>query len=202
MNARAATASVSPDETMLAAEARGGDRAAFAELVRRHQARVRVLISAYLRRPDQVDDLAQDVFLIAFRRLPTYRGEVPPRQWLLGIARKRLLEHLRAEARRDARHRRSLEGVLGARRVLRLEDDEELLRAERALTALETCLDALPPEGAGMLRAFYFEASTSGEIARRTGRGESGVRMALLRLRQGLRACLERRLSAEGPPWR
>lgn len=63
------------------------DRAAFGELVQRHQSVVRHFLR-HLTRGDVAlaDDLAQETFLQAWRRLARFRGESAFSTWLLGIA--------------------------------------------------------------------------------------------------------------------
>jgi RNA polymerase sigma-70 factor (ECF subfamily) len=90
------------DEGGLVAAAQGGDRAAFATLVGRHQSRVRRQLRHALRHHDAVaDDLAQDTFVLAWRALPSFRGESRLATWLHRIAHRRLLMHWRAEANRS-----------------------------------------------------------------------------------------------------
>ena len=78
----------SRDEPLFIERARGGDRAAFSQLVRMHQAVVRAYLGAHVREAEAADDLAQEVFLRAFRRLDAFQlpdsGTMRP--WLLGIA--------------------------------------------------------------------------------------------------------------------
>jgi RNA polymerase sigma factor (sigma-70 family) len=76
----------------LTARAAAGDAAAFAALVREHQSRVR----AFLRRLTRgdatlADDLAQETFLEAFRKIAQYRSEGSFGGWLCGIAWSRFL---------------------------------------------------------------------------------------------------------------
>jgi RNA polymerase sigma-70 factor (ECF subfamily) len=54
-----------------------------------------------------VDDVVQEVFLAAYRRLETYDGRAPPRAWLFGIA----LNVVRMARRGESRHRRRVEAV-------------------------------------------------------------------------------------------
>jgi DNA-directed RNA polymerase specialized sigma24 family protein len=70
---------------------------------------------------------------------------------------------------------------------------------EQERNALLECLKALPRQSAALLSQFYFEARGAAEIARESGRKESGVRMALLRIRQGLRKCIQQRTGAVQP---
>ena len=48
------------------------------------------------KRPDAADDISQDVFLKAYRKLSSFRGESSVRTWLLGIARHASLNYMRA----------------------------------------------------------------------------------------------------------
>jgi RNA polymerase sigma-70 factor (ECF subfamily) len=77
------------------------DRAAFGELVLRHQSAVRRFLR-HLSRGDlaQADDLAQDTFVQAYRSLAHYRGGAEFSTWLLGIAHN----HWRNARRRQRPH--------------------------------------------------------------------------------------------------
>ncbi len=80
------------------------DRAAFGELVRRHQSAVRNFLR-HLTRHDSAlaDDLAQDTFLQAFHGLARFRGGASFSTWLLGIA-----HNLHRNAQRRQRNHVSL----------------------------------------------------------------------------------------------
>ncbi len=86
------------------------DRAAFGELVRRHQSAVRHFLR-HLARGDAAlaDDLAQETFVHAWRSLARFRGEASFSTWLLGIAHN----HWR-NARRRAREHASLDEAQAA----------------------------------------------------------------------------------------
>ena len=63
------------------------DQHAFAELVRRYQSPVRAFLSRLTRGDAHLaDDLAQETFLKAWRKLHTYRGTARFSTWLFGIA--------------------------------------------------------------------------------------------------------------------
>ncbi|MCU0621379.1 MAG: RNA polymerase sigma factor [Gemmatimonadales bacterium] len=73
-------------DLQLVAAYRSGDELAATELVRRHgQPLARFLYGAGAM-PDEVDDLVQETFFRAFRRLDTWRGEGSMRSWLCTIA--------------------------------------------------------------------------------------------------------------------
>jgi RNA polymerase sigma-70 factor, ECF subfamily len=65
--------------------ARQGDTAAFGELVDRHRVAVYRAAFAALGSPAEAEDAAQDAFLLAYRRLESFRGEASFKTWLLTI---------------------------------------------------------------------------------------------------------------------
>ncbi len=75
------------DSELIARALASDDRAAFGELVRRHQSAVRHFLR-HLTRGDAAtaDDLAQDTFVDAHRKLGTFRAQSTFPTWLLGIA--------------------------------------------------------------------------------------------------------------------
>jgi RNA polymerase sigma-70 factor (ECF subfamily) len=82
--------------------ARGGDRAAFGELVRKYAGLVRALVSARLGSGPDAEDAAQDVFLRAFERLAGLEDPERFAGWLSTIAVNRALESRRRAGRRRA----------------------------------------------------------------------------------------------------
>lgn len=184
-------------ETTWIEEARKGSAEAFSGLVRLHQAAVRAYIGRFLRDRDLVDDLAQETFLGAFRTLSTYRGEAPLRLWLLGIARHRALMHLRDEQRRRTGLHETLQGTVAEILTRRAEEETPEVH-ERRLAALRACIEGLAPTSAEMVDAFYFKGVPAVEIARATGKKEGAVWMAILRIRQALRQCMDLKLEAPG----
>ena len=189
----------SDHEARLIEKSRQGDAASFAQLVSDHQGRVRAYIGGSIHRPDVVDDLAQEVFLSAFRSLDSYKGDAPFGVWLLGIARHKTLMYLRQEVRRLTRETGSVEAVLAPFRVRLVEADEmDLARREREISVLQRCLESLPTGGAEMIADRYFRTRSISDIARDLGKREGAVRMTLLRLRHALRTCVEQRLGKEG----
>ncbi|MGH9000375.1 MAG: sigma-70 family RNA polymerase sigma factor [Acidimicrobiia bacterium] len=88
--------------TTLLLAARDGDRLALSSWIRRSQAEVWRMCSQLVS-SDQADDVTQEVYLRAWRALPSFRGDSSARTWLLSIARRTC-----ADAVRDLRRRRRL----------------------------------------------------------------------------------------------
>jgi RNA polymerase sigma-70 factor, ECF subfamily len=179
-------------------QARAGSHEAFAELVRRHHRLVRVFLARFVRAPEAVDDLAQEVFLSAYRSLDDFDRRASWQTWLLGIARHRALHYLRGEARRHRREQRRLAEALDEWQRQQAEVEGFALEGvEAEVAALRACLQQLPPASLQVIKDHYYEGHTAEEIAVRLGRKGGAVRMLLLRLRHALRDCIQRRLAGE-----
>lgn len=90
------------DLTRWALAARDGDEAATTAFVRASRADVWRLVAHVAGRP-VADDLAQETYLRAFRSLRRFRAESSARTWLLSIARRVAVDHLRVRSRRPHR---------------------------------------------------------------------------------------------------
>jgi RNA polymerase sigma-70 factor (ECF subfamily) len=83
----------------LVARARSGEAGAFAALVRRHQGAVYRAALAAVGSHADAEEAAQDAFVLAWKRLDTFRGEAAFRTWLLAIAWKQALNRRRSLVR-------------------------------------------------------------------------------------------------------
>jgi RNA polymerase sigma-70 factor (ECF subfamily) len=177
-------------EASLLERAVRGDLEAFSELVRTHYPAIRVYLGGQIHDPGALDDLAQDVFLRAFRGLQALRHRVAFRAWLIGIARNRVLEHLRERMRRDNAVRNRFELLLDEAQIAFLESEDDDVRRGVDLEALRQCMGRLPAGSARLVEEHYFQGRTIASMAREGRRSAGSVRMALLRLREALRECI------------
>ena len=83
-------------EQRLVGEARAGDEPAFERLYRRHVARVHTL-ACRMASAEAADDLTQDIFIRAWDKLPTFRGESSFATWLHRLAVNVILGQRRGE---------------------------------------------------------------------------------------------------------
>src|SRR5512133_2168108 len=88
------------EEAALVRAARNGDREAFMQLVRVHQAGVRAFAHGLLGDRVLAEDIAQEAFLRAWRGLEKFRGEAAFATWLYAIARRVALDEVRRPALR------------------------------------------------------------------------------------------------------
>lgn len=187
------------DEVQWVQQARGGSTEAFGKLVLLHQSHVRAYLASFVRNPEVADDLAQEVFLNAYRNLGTYQGDAPLRIWLFGFARNLALNHLRQDARRLSRESSRLVQDLAQWRMAELESPlAEPAARETELLALRECVERLPKESSRVVNAFYFESRSAVEIGEMLGRTANTIRLLLFRVRKGLRQCVEARTASAG----
>ncbi|MDD3530161.1 MAG: RNA polymerase sigma factor RpoE [Gallionellaceae bacterium] len=72
-------------DRQLVERARLGDKRAFGLLVEKYQRRLHRLLSRMVRDPDEIDDIAQETFIKAYRALPNFRGDAAFYTWLYRI---------------------------------------------------------------------------------------------------------------------
>ena len=99
---RASEAGTRPVDLLVEAF-REGRPGAFDAIVRAHQDRVYAFCARMLSDREDALDIAQEVFLSAYRNLPGFRGESSLSTWLLRIATNRCLNRIRQRTARAAR---------------------------------------------------------------------------------------------------
>jgi RNA polymerase sigma-70 factor (ECF subfamily) len=87
-------------EADLIARCRRGDASAFEELYNRHASRLYNLAFRMVGNGADAEDLLQDIFLTAYRKLDTFKGESSLGTWLYRLGVNACLDHLRSRAAR------------------------------------------------------------------------------------------------------
>jgi len=167
------------DEIALVRAARKGDRAAFGRLYERYGRMVRGVLLARAPR-SEVDDLTQEVFVAAWRRIARLRDDAAFGGWLAMIARHRASDYHRT-----------------ARDETELLDNAASTRppSDEAAAALDA-IRGLPEAYRETMILRFVEGMTGPEIAARTGLTADSVRVNLHR---GMRLLRERlAVSAHG----
>jgi len=166
-------------ESALVAASRDGDQGAFAELVRRHQTRVFRLAGRFFRGREDVEDVAQDTFVTAWRRLGTYAARAPFEHWITRVCLRVCYARLSADRRRESPVG-SPDSVIAPRDVV-------------ASIDLERLLAQLNPADRFVLLLLDGEGWTVKEIAERVGWTATNVKVRAFRARRRLRRVLEDR---------
>ena len=180
--------------------ARAGDESAFAEMVRRYSPRVFRVSARFFRRREQVEEVAQEVFLKAFTQLEAFEGRGSLEGWLARIAANTCLNMLRSARRRPeltasdltedeaAWLDNKLAGVAGERHR----------SAERAVVAADLTdrvFETMTPEDRLVLMLIDGEDASVKDVAELTGWSESNVKVRAFRARRRMREAVERLLA-------
>jgi RNA polymerase sigma-70 factor, ECF subfamily len=180
MSSGAHVGEVSEDAQLVAA-VRNGDRTAFGLLYEKHARMIHGVLLAHVPHAD-ADDLVQDVFLAALRKLGSLREPAAFEGWLLAIARNRANDF----------HRRARESDELPEEIRDSSGKED----REARAALET-IRSLPEAYRETLILRFVEGMTGPEIAARTGLTPGSVRVNLHRGMKQLRERLGGNVSHE-----
>jgi RNA polymerase sigma-70 factor, ECF subfamily len=169
------------EDKRLVEAARDGDRAAFGRLYDQYARMVHGVLLARVPR-NVVDDLVQDVFIAALRRLSGLREAASFGAWLAAIARNRANDY----------HRRSLpeDQLMDDTSDQDIESVSARGSTEDQAAAILDALRSLPAAYRETLILRLVEGMSGPEIATRTGLTEGSVRVNLHRGMQQLRAKL------------
>jgi RNA polymerase sigma-70 factor (ECF subfamily) len=162
-----------PSDAALVVAAREGDRAAFAALYERYARMVHGLLLARVP-ASEADDLVQDVFLQALRRLHSLREPAAFGGWLAMIARNRAHDFFR-RSRETEELTEQIPGGSGG--------PSERAEAHRVLAVIQS----LPEAYRETLILRLVEGMTGSEIAARTGHTPASIRVNLHRGMKQLR---------------
>ena len=173
-------------------EAAGGNREAFDGLVRRYQAQIVNLARAMTASDADVDDLAQEVFIRAWRAMAGFRSQSTFRTWLYGIAINVIRTH---------RGRRSRLRLLfwtapktadpGADPLERASADDGIEAPLAIRDAIDRALATLPPDMREAVVLRDVQGLDYREIADALGIPVGTVESRIFRARQRLRPLLE-----------
>ena len=182
------------DDAAFVARARHGDPSGFDEIVRRHHKRVYTLAYRMLRHPQDAEDVTQEAFLNAYRRLDQLREAGSVDAWVCRIASNLCLERLRSPRYRAEVPMPSPE-LAPADPATPDEGTAETVARVRAAVA------ELPPKYRLAVVAYYLHGYSYDEAARLIGVKARTLKTQLYRARQRLAALLEdpTRASEEEP---
>jgi RNA polymerase sigma-70 factor (ECF subfamily) len=166
-----------------------GDSSAFDVLVRKYQHRVIGLIGRYVHDWSECQDVAQEVFMRAYRALGGFRGDAQFSTWLHRIAVNTAKNHLVAQNRRPPTDDIDVMDAEQYDMSLRLRDtdtpEHELLRQEIESTVM-AAVGRLPTELREAITLREVEGLSYEEIAERMGCPIGTVRSRIFRAREAI----------------
>jgi RNA polymerase sigma-70 factor (ECF subfamily) len=161
----------------------------FEARVREHQSGLRAFIRALGADEAWVDDLAQEAFIVAYRRLDQFEPGTDFGKWLRGIARFLVANERRKEFRRSRLLPFAIVDVLLNCEAETATDPD----VPALLRAMRECVDQLPSRSRDLLQQRYAANDNATALARQLGIQADAVRQQLLRIRVAVKECIERK---------
>ena len=126
-----------------------GDNRAFDLLVQKYQNRISKLIARFVRNSADVQDVAQEAFIKAYRALPNFRGESAFYTWLYRIAINTAKNHLVAQGRKSPAYAvdvQEVEKYDASEWLKEYATPERELLADEIQATVNSALEVLPPD--------------------------------------------------------
>jgi RNA polymerase sigma-70 factor (ECF subfamily) len=169
-----------------------GDETHFEIIIKRYQPKIFGTVRRYARRESEVEDIVQEIFIKAFQKLSSFRGDAPFEHWLMRLAVRTCYDFLRQHQRNrefnvtDVSDEESnwLENAPSEAR------DTEGAAAARDL--IEAILSQLSPAARMVITLLEIEERSVKEIAKLTGWSETLVKVRAFRARAEMKKILAR----------
>jgi RNA polymerase sigma-70 factor (ECF subfamily) len=174
------------NEKELIVNAQAGNIEAFSEIVQIYQGNVRACLVVRLKSRHEAEDLAQEAFVIAFKKLKDFDANRAFGPWVRSIALKLLQNYWR-------KHKPVMIGCAAELQSL-VDNQVNSTYAESneadTLAALKFCIKKLDEGLQGLLKQHYIEGTPVKEITKNLNIKHSAMTMKLHRMRDQLRKCI------------
>ncbi len=181
-------------DQQLVVRAQGGDKQAFDLLVLKYQRKLGRLLSRFIRDPAEVEDVAQEAFIKAYRALPSFRGDSAFYTWLYRIGINTAKNYLVALGRRaptttefDADEAESFEDGDQLRDI---NTPESVLASKEIAATVQKAMEDLPDELRTAIELREIEGLSYEEIASIMNCPIGTVRSRIFRAREAIAARL------------
>lgn len=170
------------EDTLYIERTLAGDTTAFAVLVERHQDLVFSVVVKIVRQRQDAEDVAQEVFLKAFRSLSSFRKDARFSTWLCRIAYNAAVSYVRKK--RPDKISDTVEVSDGLLMEHESADSADYL--EYQLRLLKVSMSKLSTDDEVLITLYYRHGKTTEEIATITSISVSNVKVRLHRIRKKL----------------
>src|SRR5688572_10820589 len=174
----------------LVSRAQRGDKKAFELLVVKYQRKLARLLSRLIRDPAEVEDVAQEAFIKAYRALPSFRGDSAFYTWLYRIGVNTAKNYLMALGRRAPTSTEvdseEAEGYEEGEQLRDINTPESLLLSREIGSTVNAAIDGLPEELRTAIQLRELEGMSYEEIARIMDCPIGTVRSRIFRAREAI----------------
>jgi len=176
-------------DQQLVAKVQKGDNRAFDMLVLKYQHKIFSLIGRYVRDVDEVQDVAQEAFIKAYKALPRFRGDSAFYTWLYRIAVNTAKNHLAAQRRRPMDIELDMQDPEQYELHAKLKETdtpEGVTLSNELLGIVERAIDALPEDLRTAIILRELEGMSYEEIAQTMECPVGTVRSRIFRARDAI----------------
>ena len=176
-------------DQQLVSRVQQGDKRAFDLLVLKYQHKIFGLISRYIRDSDEIQDVAQEAFIKAFRALPNFRGDSAFYTWLYRIAINTAKNYLVARSRRPPTTDVDVEEAefFEVQSPLKdIESPENALYGRELKQVVETAIEQLPEDLRTAVTLREFDGLSYEDIAEVMECPVGTVRSRIFRAREAI----------------
>lgn len=167
-----------------------GDKRAFELLVAKYQRKIFRLLSRLIRDPGEIEDVAQEAFIKAYRALPNFRGDSAFYTWLYRIAINTAKNHLVAQGRRAPTSTETevedAERMDDADQLRDVNTPDSMLLSKQVGEAVNRAIDRLPEDLRTAIVLREIEGLSYEEIAESMNCPIGTVRSRIFRAREAI----------------
>ena len=167
---------------------------AFVSALTRCQSALRGFCHAALGHGEEAEEALQRTNIVLWKKCSDWDPETEFLRWATAVARFEVKGVLRDRKR----ERKRLLFDSDVAEQLMDEAIDVVRQTPERLVALEDCLEKVSDKNRGVLSDFYFHGKTIPEISKTEGRGESAIKVMLMRVRRSLGECIELKLAKGG----
>ena len=171
-----------------------GDTQTYSVLVDRYKDMVFSLALKMLRNREEAEEVAQDAFIKAYKKLNKFKGDSKFSTWLYKVVYNTCLDRIK-------KLKREISVVpmeeITERQLKTVDNALDLMEKQERTEMIQKCLNLLSADESALLNLFYFDELSLQEISKITGTGSNNLKVKLFRSRKKLGSILKEKLTPQ-----